>query len=442
MDGNPGEIDLSRYNVAQWATLNGYIAVPADAVQPTLSYSYKLELLSGDNMYVRIQTQGSNTWTTIRSYNYYNNHSEYVREEIDLSAYAGQAVRVRFDQRNGSGNGSRLWVVDDFQVGEPPLASYGYPYSNDFETSVADWNTQGVWSVSTDHNAWTSQSGFLHLDGNPGEIDLSRYNVAQWATLNGYITIPVGAAQPTLSYSYKLGLLSGDNMYVRIQTQGSNSWTTIRSYNAYNNHSEYVREEIDLSAYAGQAIRVRFDQRNGSGSGSRLWVVDDFQVSEPPVASYTYPYSNDFEVAASDWNTQGAWAVTTDHNGWTSQSGVRHLDGNAGEVDLSRYNVAQWATLNGYIPIPVDAIQPTLSYGYQLELLSGDNMYVRVQEQGDNTWITVRSYNLNDNAVGYVLEQVDLSAYAGKAVRIRFDQRNGSGSGTRLWVIDDLQVGG
>ncbi|HEB87229.1 MAG TPA: HYR domain-containing protein, partial [Gammaproteobacteria bacterium] len=371
LDGNPAEIDLSRYNVSQWATMNGYVTVPVDAAQPTLSYRYKLELLSGDNMYVRIQTQGSNAWTTIRSYNWRNSHSEYVRDEIDLSSYAGQAVRIRFDQRNGSGSSTRLWVIDDFQIGEPPLASYAYPYSNDFETAAADWDTQGVWAVATNHNGWTSQSGVMHLDGNPGEIDLSRYNVAQWATLNGYIPIPVDAVQPTLSYAYKLGLLSGDNMYVRIQTQGSNAWTTIRSYNWHNDHSEYVREEVDLSAYIGQAIRIRFDQRNGSGNGSRLWVIDDFQIGVPPLASYAYPYSNDFETSVTDWNTQGAWAVTTDHNVPTGQSGVSHLDGNPGEIDLSRYNVAQWATLNGYISIPVDAVQPTLSYGYQLDVLSG-----------------------------------------------------------------------
>jgi len=62
--------------------------------------------------------------------------------------------------------------------------------------------------------------------------------------------------------------------------------------------------------------------------------------------------------------------------------------------------------------------------------------------QGSNAWKAIRSYNLNDNTAGYVLEQIDLSAYTGKAIRIRFDQRNGSGNRARLWVVDDLQVGG
>ncbi|MCG7982337.1 MAG: hypothetical protein JAY90_06235 [Candidatus Thiodiazotropha lotti] len=445
LDNNPGELDQYAYNTGQLATLNGVIAVPADAVRPVLSYWYQLELGSSDNYYVDVRPDGDITWTMLKKYTRKHNHNSYVRESLDLSAYRGQSIQLRFRQSNAYNHAVRLWLIDDLQVGEEQLPTLAYPYANGFETVTeqADWNRQGTWDVLGEQGTRINHSDGYHLDNNPGELDQYAYNTGQLATLNGVIAVPADAVRPVLSYWYQLELVSSDNYYVDVRTDGDITWTMLKKYTRKDNHSSYVRESLDLSAYRGQSIQLRFRQSNSYNHAARLWLIDDLQVGEEQLPALAYPYTNGFETATeqADWNRQGIWDVLDEQGARGNHSGGYHLDNNPEELDQYAYNTGQLATLNGAIAVPADAVQPVLSYWYQLELVSSDNYYVDVRTDGDITWTMLKKYTRKDNHSSYVRESLDLSAYRGQSIQLRFRQSNSYNHAARLWLIDDLQVG-
>ncbi|MEW8232503.1 MAG: thrombospondin type 3 repeat-containing protein, partial [Candidatus Thiodiazotropha endolucinida] len=445
LDNNPGELDQYAYNSGQLATLNGTIAIPADASRPVLSYWYQLELGNSDNYYVDIRPLGETAWTLLKKYTRKDNHGGYVRETLDLSAYQGQSIQLRFRQGNAYNHAVRLWLIDDLQVGEEQLPALTYPYVNGFETEAeqADWNRQGTWEVLDEQGARVNHGGGYHLDNNPGELDQYAYNSGQLATLNGAIAIPADAIRPVLSYWYQLELGNSDNYYVDIRPLGETAWTLLKKYTRKDNHGGYVRETLDLSAYLGQSIQLRFRQGNAYNHAVRLWLIDDLQVGEEQLPALTYPYVNGFETEAeqADWNRQGTWEVLDEQGARVNHGGGYHLDNNPGELDQYAYNSGQLATLNGAIAIPADAIRPVLSYWYQLELGNSDNYYVDIRPLGETAWTLLKKYTRKDNHGGYVRETLDLSAYLGQSIQLRFRQGNAYNHAVRLWLIDDLQVG-
>jgi bifunctional DNA-binding transcriptional regulator/antitoxin component of YhaV-PrlF toxin-antitoxin module len=385
----------------------------------------------------------------MKSYRYRDNYDTYTKESIDLSAFKGETIQIRFRQYSSVVSGPRTWLIDDLFIGEDPVPpEYGYPYSNGFETDEeqAAWNLQGSWGVLDSQDDRASYSGTYHLDNNPASMDQSLYrDGSQRATINGQITIPADAVRPILSYWYNLDLLSGDYMYVKVRTADSSDWVSIKSYRFRDNHTGYVREGLDLSDYKGQSIQLRFEQWAGYNTGARTWLIDDLYVGEDPVPSeYGYPYSNGFETAEEQaaWNLQGSWGVLDSQDDRTSYSGTYHLDNNPASMDQRFYrDGSQRATLNGQITIPADAVRPILSYWYNLDLLSGDFMYVKVRTADSSDWVTIRNYRFRDNHPGYTNEGVDLSDYKGQSIQLRFEQWAGYAYGARTWLIDDLFIG-
>ena len=398
-------------------------------------------------MYVKVRASDSSDWVSIRSYRYRDNHSGYTRQTIDLSAYKGQSIQLRFEQWSESANGPRTWLIDDLFIGEDPVPpELGYPYSNDFESTAEQevWNLQSSWGFLDNQGDHTSHSGSYHLDSNSGLIDQRYYQNNIYATLNGQITVPVDATRPVVSFWYNLSLLDGDYMYVKVRASDSSDWVSIRSYRYRDIHSGYTRETIDLSAYKGQSIQLRFEQWTGSGYGHRYWLIDELFVGEDPVPpELGFPYSNDFESTAEQaiWNLQSSWGFLDNQGDHTSHSGTYHLDSNSGLIDQRYYQHNIHATLNGQITIPVDSIRPVVRFWYNLSLLDGDYMYVKVRASDSSDWITIRSYRYRDFHDSYTRETIDLSAYKGQSIQLRFEQWTGSGYGHRYWLIDELFVG-
>jgi len=136
-------------------------ALPANS---KLTFNTKYDIEDGyDFGYVQVSTDGGTTWTNIAGtgttnaeaaglVNYVANlgngitgsQSAWAPATFDLSAYAGQTVKIRFDYRcdsgfygNGTVSGGIGWNVDDVAVG--PI---GAPvFTDDFSTMKGEWST-------------------------------------------------------------------------------------------------------------------------------------------------------------------------------------------------------------------------------------------------------------------------------------------------------------
>jgi len=316
LDNNPDEMDLAGYLEDQYATLRGYVTIPATGGQPVLSYHYQLALLGYDEMKVEIQVLGSETWTVLKKYKAVHNQATAAEEVLSLDAWRGQAIRIRFKQYNSYDIGPRSFTIDDLLIGEFQPEDYDYPYFNDFESAtsqhddasdndpsndingIPDWNLQGTWAVTSNHDNWHSNSPLNHLDNNPAEIDQFGYYEDQYATLRGYVTIPAIGGQPELSYHYQLNLLhSYDAMKVEIQEQGSETWALLKKYQIEDNQATHTEALISLEAWRGKAIRIRFKQYNTETvNGARLWTIDDVNIkdgsNQPTIHASVTPLPN------------------------------------------------------------------------------------------------------------------------------------------------------
>jgi hypothetical protein len=70
-------------------------------------------------MRVQVSTNGGSTWTTLRQWDSRNpNQLAWTAHSVDLDAYAGGSVKLRFsfDSVDGLSNNFAGWFLDDVEV--------------------------------------------------------------------------------------------------------------------------------------------------------------------------------------------------------------------------------------------------------------------------------------------------------------------------------------
>ena len=158
-------------------------------------------------------------------------------------------VTVAFD-------GTELTFPLGALVGSPTVV-----FSDDFESGSQSWQLDSPWGVVTNY----SHSPTHALHDSPG---------GQYADL---ITIEATLNQSYLAsrlvFWHRYDIESGyDYGNVQISTNGS-SWTTLESYSG--TQSSFAQVDLDLSAYAGQPVRLRFQLDTDYSVTRDGWYVDD-----------------------------------------------------------------------------------------------------------------------------------------------------------------------
>jgi hypothetical protein len=169
--------------------------------------------------------------------------------------------------------GSALWLA-------PAIASMAvYPFSDNFESGIGHWTTSGGWGLTTARYMSPSHAA----TDSPGAYYTNNTDAA--LTLAASINL-IGAIRPALSFFHAHALEPGyDFGRVEISTNDGVSWlaTPLSTYTG--NLSVMTREQLDLSAFAGQPhVRVRFPLTTDSSVVMDGWYVDDVLVAEarPP----------------------------------------------------------------------------------------------------------------------------------------------------------------
>ncbi|XPF92864.1 DUF6701 domain-containing protein [Colwellia sp. RE-S-Sl-9] len=439
LDNNPSEVDQELHR-NHYVALNKPVYIPTNAVQPTLSYYYKAGIFSGQ-IYSMISTNGIN-WDTLETYTDRNNHDEYTKREVNLESYKGQTVQIRFRQYHNTGVGARLFVVDDFRIGDFQSDDYSYPYTNGFETANLreHFNYEGNWNSSQAHDGlWSPSEGSYFLDNNYNNENQVQYH-DHYVTMNGFITLPSGSANPMISFDYLSDIFDGQ-VYLQIQEYGSTTWTYLKTFNEQLNHSPHTKYEYHLSNYLGKKVRFRFRQYwNSNNVNARAFSIDNIFVGEL-TDELPFPYTNDFETVAekSQWYPDGDWGISTAHDSqWFPSSGNYFLDNNPDKEDQALHR-EHYATMSGYIPLPADSSHVVVSYDFLASIKNGQ-AYLYIQKLGESNWVALKTYTEQFNRKTYTQEEISLAAYAGEKVRFRFRQYWNSDAGARVFTVDNFQV--
>ncbi|MCF7920009.1 MAG: T9SS type A sorting domain-containing protein [Candidatus Cloacimonetes bacterium] len=194
--------------------------------------------------------------------------------------FADNAVKVKmadpspFSRQNALNRDFITITEEDFESGATDWTHYD-------ETAPTDWNE--AWHLST-VGAYAGQSWWM------GDEDLVGYTDHRYLVLDTP-TLTLAAANPELSFMFALSCEdpgssppydAWDGANVRISTDGGNTWDVIAGTPAYNGTSFYsfgyefnegtgiagwgsttnwvnwTQATFDLSAYAGDAVKIRF----------------------------------------------------------------------------------------------------------------------------------------------------------------------------------------
>ncbi|MDH6580378.1 putative Ig domain-containing protein [Kitasatospora sp. MAP5-34] len=131
---------------------------------------------------------------------------------------------------------------------------------------------------------WTATSGVINSDttsepAHSGSYDawLDGYGSAHTDTLSQAVTIPAGCKA---SFTYwlhidtaKTGTTASDKLTVTA------NGTTLKTFSNVNANSGYALQTVDLSAYAGQTVTLKFTGVENSSSAQTSFVIDDAAVN-------------------------------------------------------------------------------------------------------------------------------------------------------------------
>ena len=199
---------------------------------------------------------------------------------------------VNYDVSDSAGNAAAQ-VVRTVNVSDPASGCSAeistYPYTEGFEGSIGAW-TQ---STSDDLN-WLVDAGGTPSNntGPSGAVQGSDYiyveasgNGTGYPNKRAIITSPCfdlgGLTTPTFSFRYHMfGASDMGSISVELSDDGS-SWTSIWSQTG-NQGNQWLKVDLDLSAYVGSNIQLRFNRFVGSTWQADI-AIDDVQLSEPLV---------------------------------------------------------------------------------------------------------------------------------------------------------------
>ncbi len=417
------------------------LTVPAAAEHPRLRFDHWYRLSGGDYGEVYVLDEDEE-WHLV-SERYINWSTVWVRPSLDLTAFAGQRVRVGFffhseDQHRNGWDVNAGWYVDnvDIVTGEESLAQ-----PEGFEEGLGDWSvTRGTWQVGDPEVG----PGRAHT-GEFAAATVLAGNYEDWedsTLLSPSLTVPAASEQPRLRFDHWYRLSGGD--YGEVYVVDTNSEWHLISDRYINWSTVWVRPSLDLSAFAGETVRIGFffhseDQHRNGWDVNAGWYVDNVEVV---TGEELFDVPESFESGLGDWSvTRGTWEV-----GAPSSGPGQAMSGDLAAATVLAGTYEDWedsTLVSPRISVPAASENPRLRFWQWYRFSGGDYGEVYVIDEGGE-WHLVSGRFLNWSTV-WVRPNLDLASFAGQRVRIGFflhteDQHRNGWDVNAGWYIDDVEV--
>ncbi|PQV45278.1 putative secreted protein (Por secretion system target), partial [Jejuia pallidilutea] len=358
---------------------------------------------------------------------------------------------VTYNVSDASGNAAtqlnRTVVVSPVTIGcSGGIAAF--PYTEGFENTLGAW-TQ---SSSDDLNWLIDANGTPSSNTGPSSATQGSYYLYVEASGNGsgypnkraILTSPCfdlsALTQATFSFKYHMfGASDMGTIALEISDDEGATWTSLWTESG-NKGNSWQTVSINLSAYVGGGIQLRFNRFVGSTWQADI-AIDDISLidEEITIDSCTggitsYPYAESFE------NTLGGWTQSTaDDINWTIDANGTPSSGTGPSSAITgSYYIYVEASGNGtgypnkraIINSPcydlTSVVSPIFSFSYHM--YGSSNMgTIALEASNDDglSWTTLWSESGNKGN-SWQLAVVDLSAYAGNSVQLRFNRVTGS----------------
>lgn len=334
----------------------------------------------------------------------------------------------------------------------------------DWEGGFGAWYADnGIWSVGAPTNA--TGPGAAHGGQNVASTGLAQTPPAgAFSRLIGpWFTVPEAAGAPRLRlwhwfnnecFNYGGGL-AGCGVSATVQEYGTQDWTVLATWRTPGAGGPWARAWIDLTRFAGKAVRLGFHVETGSGSlvsPVGAWYLDDLAL-ETGTPALTLPET--WEAGLGDWYTDnGVWEVGTPTN--PSGPGAAHGGTAVASTGLAQDHQRNRDSrlMSPPLTLPPAASAPRLRFWHWFNhgcAQSGGggpdgNCFAAagVREVGSATWTDLATWR--GSSGGWANPLLDLTAFGGKTVQIGFYILTSEYSAYRpwdawgAWYVDDVAI--
>jgi hypothetical protein len=322
---------------------------------------------------------------------------------------------ITYNVSDSSGNAATQ-VTRTVNVSEPSSGCSGgistFPYTEGFE------NTLGGWSQSTaDDIDWTiNANGTPSSNTGPSSASQGSYYIyveasspnypSKRAILNSPCFDLSGMTSPSFDFDYHMyGASDMGTIDLEASTDDGNTWTSIWNESG-NKGNQWNSASVDLSAYAGGTVQLRFNRFVGSTWQADI-AIDNINLSEPAVptcsdgiqngdetgvdcgGSFCVPCSTTdvilnqgyFETGWDSWEDGGsdvARVLSTNSYEGSYSIRIRDNSGTASAMTLSNIDVTP------YSQVVIDF------YFYVFSMENGEDFWVRFYD--GSAWNTVATY--------------------------------------------------
>jgi hypothetical protein len=275
---------------------------------------------------------------------------------------------------NPNGNADEYTANDDESVAFTITASSALPFTEDFEGAFppASWSINSVdtysgaaWDADPSVRQWEKRAVTAESDGTAGNA--AAMNCFAYGFNNGSLDDLISpsinlssATNPILKFqvSYKpYGASNAETLKIYVSDDCGVTYT--EEYNktyldlsiggtssaswAPTTSAHWREETIDLSAYAGKVVTIKFENTNDYGNNLYIDKINledcSTIVTQPSDAlNVCNSYEKSFSVVVND-ATSYQWQVSTDNGGsWNNVSGLNYTGGTSATLTIGILN--------------------------------------------------------------------------------------------------------
>jgi len=317
-------------------------------------------------------------------------------------------------------------------------------FSENFESGIpADWAIDnGVWELCLYATSPPFDGGIFAV-GTVCNGNYPRYTDSRLISPAFRLDAVTGDEELYLRFWLWFNYQGGDYGYIQISVQDEDtnewsSWVDIGSTGQW--VSNWGLKAIDLTAYAEKMVRIAFyHSDNDDGYQGPGWFIDNIEViKKVPV------FTGDFECGWGDWSTDYCvWEVGITGIPYSGSQCAGTVFGN-----YPRYTDSRLISPTFRLGIVTGNENPSLRFAHWYNYSSGDHGYVQISVYDEATGIWSDWNNLAGPITGFsaawtLHPPIDLTAYAGKKVRIAFyHSDNDDGHQGPGWFIDHVRITG
>jgi subtilisin family serine protease len=416
-----------------------------------VSFAYHMYGAAMGKLELQVTDDGGTTWNSLWGESSDQGDNWYYAS-ASLSAYAGSTIQLRFAGETGNSFTSDM-AIDDIVISDvvPCSATItSYPYTESFETDLGDWQ-QGIgddfdWSRTSGGTPSSNTGPSSAADGSFYAYTEASYpnHPSKVAILNSPCFDLTGINSPAMSFQYHMFGATMGKLDLEVSTDNGQSWTGLWS-EENDQGNQWLPATVDLSAYQGSVIQLRYVGTTSNGFTSDM-AIDDISINSNPCvqAVSTFPYIESFETDFGLWTQD----ISEDFD-WSRNSGSTPSTntGPSAAHDGLWYAYTESSSPNhpnksAHLLSPcidLSNVQSSvMNFWYHMYGATMGTLAVEVSQDQGVTWNTL-FVRTGDQGKAWLPASVNLSSYSGQVIQLRIVGKTLNGF-TSDMAVDDMSI--